>query len=181
MPGGDGFRSRGTEHIGGEHECGGALRFGECGAEGADGGFGGVVGVVDLAGVFGDRGEERGGVHRLMGAFEAVGAAHGAAQGDDGILFGVGGEQSGGEVGGAGPGGDQHDTWCAGESADGAGHECGVLFVAADDEFRAAVGQGVVDGVDFGARHAEHVGHLVGGEHIDDALGTAGGAIAGHE
>ena len=92
-----------------------------------------------------------------MGALEPVLAAHRATQRDHRILFGVGGEQAGGQIGGAGSGSHQHHPGVTGEATDRPGHERRVLFVAAHHQLWAAVDQGVVDGVDLGAGHTEDV------------------------
>ena len=93
-----------------------------------------VVGVGRLDGRLRHRGEEGGGVHRLVGALEPVGQLHGAGQGDDRVLLGVRGQQPGREVGRARAGGHQHHAGDAGEPPDGGRHEGRVLLVPADDE-----------------------------------------------
>ncbi len=92
-----------------------------------------------------------------MGALEPVLAADRPAQRDDGILFGVGGQQAGNQIGGARTGRHQHDTRGAGEATDRTGDERRVLFVATHHQLRAAIDQGVVYGVDLGAGHTEDV------------------------
>ena len=90
-------------------------------------------------------------------------------------MLGVGGEQAGGQIGGAWPGGHQHDARRTGEATDRGRDERGVLFVAADHQPRAAVDQRVVDGVDLGAGHTEDVLDTLRDEHVDDLLRAAHG------
>ena len=181
--GGDAGGGRGGQHVGGQHDGGGPARRAERCAERRDGGLGGVVGVVDLAGELRDRLEQRCGVHGLMRAFEAVFPAHGPAQRDHRVLLGVGGEQPGGQVGGAGTRRHQDDARHPGEAADRRGHERRVLLVAAHHQPRAGVGQGVVDGVDLGAGHAEDVLDALRREHLNDLVRAAhrfGGLVEHH-
>ena len=143
---------------------------GERDADGVGDRFGDVVGIVDLAGVLRERLQRRNGIHRLMGALEPVGPLHGTADRHHRVLLGGGGDQSGGQIRGAGARRHQCDARCSGEPADRGGHERRVLLVTADDQLRAAVSQSVVNGVDLGARHAEDESDAVGGEGFDHAL-----------
>ena len=167
----DGGRARAGDHISGQHHRSRTARGRGGGADCVGDGFGHIVGMVDLAGVLGERLERGNGVHRLVCALESVDPADGTADRDHRVLFGVGGDQAGGQVGGARPRRHQCHAGGAGEPADCGGHEGRVLFVAAHHQLGTAVDQRVEDRVDLRPRHTKDVLNPVRGQRFHHSLG----------
>ena len=177
--GGDRFgvgRAERRDGRGGEHGAGGGrfhdvlgqsekgrartARFG--GAEGGGGRFGDRRRRIDLGGIFGDGAQQRHRVHALVRLLQPVGDRHGAAQRHDGITFGIGGGQTGCQVGDARTRGHEHDAGLAGQPAQPARDEGRVLLVPADDQLDLRVDERIEDGVDLGAGDAEYVFDALG-------------------
>lgn len=94
------------------------------------------------------------------------------------ILLGGSGDESRGQVAGAWPRGDQNYAWRARQPTDRRCHKCGVLFVAANDEFCRTVEQRIENGIDLGAGDTKDVPDAGKIEGFNNALGRASGVMS---
>src|ERR1700689_2492809 len=91
-----------------------------------------------------------------------------AGDGDDGDGIHHGVDESGDEVGGAGPGGGAADAYLAGGAGIAFGSEAGVLFVTHQDVTNVAVEEGVVEGQGDAAGIAEEAVDAFAGEAFEE-------------
>jgi len=89
------------------------------------------------------------------------------------ILLSGGGDESRRQVAGARPRRHQNNARRTRQPADRCCHECGVLFMAAHDEFRGPVEQRIEDGIDLGAGDSEQVPDAGEVERLHNSLGGA--------
>jgi len=102
-----------------------------------------------------------------------MGTGHGADECDDRVALGGSGEQSGYEIGGARPRGDETDAGPAGQATHRGRHERRILFVATHDQLRTPIDQYIEDAVYLGPWYPEDVPHPLDVQGVDHHFAPA--------